>query len=294
VFLAFACSPASRGDAPARAVVTVVDDFGDTVALGSAPRRIVSLNPATTELLFAIGAGNRLVGRSHWDTYPDSARLVTDLGNGMRPNVEAVLAAHPDLVLLYASAENRAARDAFHRAHIATLTQRVDRIDDFARAVHTLGLALGDTTRANAITDSVLGTLARVRALTSGLKRPRVFWPMWESPLLATGHGSFFSELLDAAGATNIFDDLSAPSPQVTFEEVVKRDPDVVLEGSHHGLTAARWQSVRAVRTGRVIVYDTLIVGRPGVRLGEAAMHLANLLHPELAHALRAGPGGGR
>ena len=77
-----------------------VDDFGDTVgarASGSEPRRIVSLNPTTTEILFAIGAGSRLVGRTHWDVFPDSAIAVPDLGNGLRPNVEAVLSAHPDL-----------------------------------------------------------------------------------------------------------------------------------------------------------------------------------------------------
>jgi ABC-type Fe3+-hydroxamate transport system substrate-binding protein len=281
MFVALACAPADRSARTHAAVV--LDDFGDTVALHARPQRIVSLNPATTELVFAIGAGRRLVGRTHWDVYPDSARLVPDLGNGMRPNVEAVLAAHPDLVLLYASAENRAARDALHRAHIATLTQRVDRIADFASAMRILGRALGDTVRARVVTDTVLATLAHVRALTAGLKHPRVFWPMWESPLLATGHGSFFSELLSVAGADNIFDDLNAPSPQVTFEEVVKRDPDVVLGGSRSIVANPRWSAVRAVRTGHVLVYDTLLVGRPGARLGEAALHLARLLHPELA-----------
>jgi ABC-type Fe3+-hydroxamate transport system substrate-binding protein len=282
-FIALACATGEHGARPRAA--TIVDDFGDTVAVGAAPQRIVSLNPATTELVFAIGAGTRLAGRSHWDNYPDSAKLVADLGNAMRPNVEAVLAAHPDIVLLYASADNRPARDALHRAGIATLSQRFDRVSDFAAAVQLLGRVLGDSAQAKLVVDTVLASLERARALTKGLPRPKVFWPMWESPLLATGHGSFFNDLLEAAGATNIFGDLAAPSPQVSFEAVVKRDPDFVMAGETNGpLTRIpRWQSVRAVRTGHILVYDTLMVGRPGVRLGEAAMHLAKLLHPELA-----------
>ena len=278
-----ACAPPDR-----RAVtsgVAIVDDFGDTVRVGARPQRIVSLNPATTELLFAIGAGARLVGRTHWDTYPDSARLVPDLGDGMRPNIEAVIAARPDLVLLYASAENRAARDAFRHAGIQTLTQRIDLTQDFARGIVVLGRVVGDTARAIVVRDSVLASLARARSLTAGLKRPRVFWLLWESPMLAVGSGSFLNELLETAGADNIFADLTAPSPQVTFEEIVRRDPDFLLVGPSRVAALPgdpRWRPLRAVRQRGVVTYDTLIVARPGVRLGEAAMYLARLFHPEL------------
>jgi ABC-type Fe3+-hydroxamate transport system substrate-binding protein len=261
---------------------THLDDFGDTIVAGRA-QRIASLNPATTELIFAMGAGDRLVGRTHWDAYPDRATQVPDLGDGMRPNIEAVFAARPDLVLLYASAENRAARDAFRRAGIATLTLRIDAVADFARAMEHLGTTLGDSSRAAAVRDSVLTSIDRARALTQGRGAPRVVWPLWESPLLVVGRGSFLHELLDVAGAQNVFGDLDAPSPPVTFEEVVRRDPDVILVGPNRAATLAadrRWRTLRAVREGRVLVYDTLKVGRPGVRLGEAALHLATLLHP--------------
>jgi ABC-type Fe3+-hydroxamate transport system substrate-binding protein len=264
----------------------LVDDFGDTLRLTRAPERIASLNPATTELVFAVGAGARLIGRPRWDTYPDSARLVPDLGDGMRPNVEAIIAARPDLVLLYASGENRAARDALHRAGIPTFTQRIDRTTDFARAMMDLGRAVGDTARAATVRDSVMASLERARSLTADVRRTRVVWPLWSSPLMAVGSGSFLNELLVAAGAENIFADLSAPSPQVSFEEVVRRDPDVILvspSGEAPIRTDPQWRALRAVREGRVLVYDSLIVGRPGVRLGEAAMYLAKLFHPQLA-----------
>jgi ABC-type Fe3+-hydroxamate transport system substrate-binding protein len=270
-------------DGAASRANVIVDDFGDSLVIQAPPQRIVSLNPATTELVFALGAGARLVGRSEWDRFPDSAQFVPDLGAGMQPNVEVVLAARPDLVLLYASGENRPARDAFRRAGIATLTQRVDLIAQFVTAVEQLGLVLGDTVRAAIVRDSVLASLARARRLSAGNRRVTVVWPLWSSPLMVAGSGSFLTELLDAAGATNVFGDLSAPSPQVAFEEVVRRAPDAILSGpvqARELRTDPRWRSLRAVRQGRVLVYDTLVVGRPGVRLGEAALHLLSLLHP--------------
>lgn len=279
--VALACGSTAR--APAR--VSVIDDFGDTIGIGMAPARIVSLNPATTDLVFAVGAGGRLVGRTRWDTYPDSARFVPDLGDGMRPNVEAILAAKPDLVLLYAGRDNLPARDALHRAGITTLSQRIDRVDEFSSGVILLGRVLGDSARAVVVRDSVLASLAHAHSLTADLPRPRVLWPLWESPLLVVGRGSFLDELLAAAGATNLFEDFPSPSPQVTFEEVLRRKPDVVLttpDGAASIARDPRWRNVTAVRDGHVLVYDTLIVSRPSIRLGEAAMHLAHLLHPEL------------
>jgi iron complex transport system substrate-binding protein len=283
--MAFVCWAASgctsAGERTRTADVITIDAFGDTILAGR-PQRIVSLNPATTELVFALGAGDRLVGRTRWDTYPDSARLVPDLGDGMSPNVEAVLAARPDLVLLYASQENRAARDALRRANIPTLTQRIDRIADFARDVIVLARVLGDSAPGVVVRDSVLASVERARAQGRVGHKPRVLWPLWEAPLMSVGRGSFLHELLEIAGAENIFGDLDAPSPQVTLEEAVRRDPEFILVGARNSAihTDPRFRALRAVREGRVIVYDTTIVSRPGVRLGEAAVHLSKLLHP--------------
>ena len=259
------------------------DDFGDTLALGSPPQRIVSLNPATTELFFALGAGARLVGRTHFDLYPAAAQAVPDLGNGMQPNVESVLGARPDLVVLYASNENRDAAARLRAAGVQTLTLRVDRIADFRRTVSTLGDVLGDSRTARVVVDSVDRTLARVRAATQGATRPATFWKAWDSPVIAIGGGSFLTELVEIAGGRNIYGDDPRPSLDVTIEDVVRRDPDIVLggpESARRMQANPAWRALRAVRDGRVLVVDTTLVGRPGVRLGEAAVSLARLLHP--------------
>jgi len=264
----------------------LVDDFGDTVRLRSAgapPVRIVSLNPTTTEALFALGAGGRVVGRTTWDHWPTAAKAVPDLGPGIRPNVEAILGAHPDLVLLYASADNRSAAARLRAAGIVTASFKVDRVADFRRMMRGLGLLLGDTMKARTVADSVDATLRRVRQATAGRPRVSVFLRFWERPLLTVGRGSYISELLEAAGGRNVFDSLAAPSPQVTFESVVRADPDVVLAGPDAReklLADPAWRALRAVRERRVLAYDTAVVLRPSVRMGEGARSLARLLHP--------------
>jgi len=271
-----------RAEPPRRAGV-ILDDFGAPVRFGGAAKRIVSLSPTTTEILFAIGAGSRLVGRSQYDNFPDAARAVPNLGLALRPNVEAVLGATPDLVILYASDDNRAAANRLRAAGVPTVAFRIDSIEQFERDTRLIGRLTGDSAAAAAIVDSVSATLERVRAATAGLPRPSVFIPSWDTPVIAIGGGSFITQLLHIAGARNIYDSVAAPSVAVTLEDVVRRNPDVVL-ASPVALPRMRssesWRAIAAVREGRLFAYDTVLVWRPSVQLGAAARSLAMLLHP--------------
>jgi ABC-type Fe3+-hydroxamate transport system substrate-binding protein len=262
------------------------DDFGDPIVVKAAPVRVVSLNPATTDLIFALGAGNRLVGRTHWDVYPPEAVKVPDLGSGLRPNVEAVLGAKPDLVILYASNDNRAAASAFRAAGVNTLSLKIDHIADFHHAARTIGRLLGDSARGARVSDSVEKTLRRVRAETSSLPKPTVFWHIWDAPLITIGRGSYMNELVEIAGGKNVYGEMSETSPTVSIEDVIKRDPQFIItgpEGSTKLRNDPRWSHVAAIKAGRVLIVDTAIVGRPSVRLGEAAVALAKLFHPSEA-----------
>lgn len=274
-WLAGACAPA-HGPAAATAVV---DDFGDSVAAGPA-QRIVSLNPVTTELLIAAGYLGRLVGRTHWDLYPQAAATIPDLGNGMGPNVEAVVGTHPDLVILYATAGNARAAATLRAAGVRTLALRTDRIADLARFADAFAAVTGDS-GVRLVADTALASVDEVRRLPRLDPAPRVVWHMGEPPLYVAGHGSFMGELIRIAGGVNVFDDVDAPSPQVSVEEVARRIPDIVLAGpvSARKIAASpAWQAVRAAREGHVAVYDTALVGRPGVRIGEAARQVRALI----------------
>ncbi len=274
------------GPRPAAAVDAdpAVDDFGDTVAVDRVAARIVSLNPVTTEFLLALGAGDRLVGRTHWDLFNEAARAIPDVGDGMQPNVEVVLGQRPDLVILYATESNRAAARQFRRAGVATLAYRTDRINDLPRVAPVLAAAVGRRGESHRVTDTVLARLDSLRRAPAAGAPVRAFWHVWDAPVLTIGKGSYLSELLELAGGVNVFADLEAPSPQVTLEEVARRDPDVVLagpEGARAIRGSAAWRAVRAVREGRIVVIDTGIVGRPGIRMAEAAQFLRARLHPE-------------
>jgi iron complex transport system substrate-binding protein len=260
-----------------------VDDFGDPIQVGARPARIVSLNPATTDLLFALGAGDRLVGRTHWDLYPPEASRVPDLGSGIRPNVEAVLGARPDLVLLYASNDNRAAAADLRAAGVNTLSLKIDSIAEFHRAAHLIGKVIGDSAKGAAVSDSVRRTLQMVRDATAARPKPTVFWHIWDAPLITIARGSYMHELLEIAGARNIYDDLADASPMVSIEDVLRRNPDYIVtgpEGVEKIRKDPRWSEAPAVKQNRILIADTTLVGRPSVRLGEAAVSLARLLHP--------------
>ena len=263
------------------------DDYGTRVEIGKPPERIVSLNPTTTEILFAIGAGKRLVGRSQYDTFPDSAKLVPSLGPALRPSVEAIVSAKPDLVILYASEDNKPAFDRLRQAEIPTVAFKMDSIDQFRRDTWLLGRLIGDTTSARIVIDSVSATLDRVRRATASLPRPTVFLPTWNKPIIAIGGGSFMSELLDIAGAKNIYTSAPTPSLTVTIEDVVARNPDFVLVGPQMDSTiqtSPMWRTIPAVRDNRVKIMDLDLVSRPSVQLGAGAVSLANLLHPGVIH----------
>ncbi len=272
------------------AAAGATDDFGQPFpADASFAARVVSLNPAFTEIAFAIGAGDRLVGRTAWDDRPAAALAVTDVGAGIRPNVEAVLATKPTLVLLYATAENRAAADALARAGVRTLALRTVTIADFRRASQVLGVALGAVPQATALVDSIDATLEAVREAVRDVTRPRVVWPSWDSPVMVVGNASYEAELLALAGAENVFADREESVATVTVEEIARRDPALLLAGPDRAARlreSATWRAVPAVRDGRLVVLDTAVIGRPGVTIGMAAVSIARALHPDRADRL--------
>jgi ABC-type Fe3+-hydroxamate transport system substrate-binding protein len=167
------------------------------------------------------------------------------------------------------------------KAGVATLSIRDDHLSDFRRTVMMISRAIGDTAAGLTLADSVERSINAVRDRPRPAKSPTVFWHVWDSPILTIGRGSYLDELVQISGATNVFGDLPDPSPQVTLEEIVKRNPDFILVGPASAQKireSATWRAIPAVKAGRLLIVDTLLVGRPGVRLGEAARSLRALI----------------
>jgi iron complex transport system substrate-binding protein len=275
--LCLACHPAPRS-VPGE----LIDDTGARVALPASPRRVVSLIPATTELLFALGAGEWVVGRTSWCDYPAEAARVPDLGNGIDPNLEAVLGARPDLVLLYRSGANRGAATRLRSLGIPTLELATDRIADIDRIARLLGRALGLQQAADSLiaqTDADLAAASRPPDLPSS--RRSVFVLVWDRPAMTLGRGSFLSEILERAGARNVFDDLPSSSAQISIEAVAARDPDYVLvstAGEPAIASRPEWRAVRAVRERHFLRVRGSEFNRPSPRVGHAVRELAAAL----------------
>ena len=258
----------------------VVDDAGDTTRLAAPAGRVVSLIPATTELLFAIGAGEAVVGRTTWCDYPAETRTVPDLGDGIAPNIEAVLGQRPDLVLLYPSGRNAAAAERLRSVGVATVQLRTDLLADVTRVGNLLGRLTGHEREAAAVAERFERELAQA-TVAAAAARPSVFLLVWAEPPMTVGAGSYLSELLRRAGGRNTYDDLPTSSGQVSIESVVARDPDAILvlgDSTPAFATRPEWQAVSAVRARRFVFASGSQFAHPGPRAPDAIRALARAL----------------
>jgi iron complex transport system substrate-binding protein len=280
----------ARAEAAAEQPVTVTDDAGHRVTLPRPARRIVALMPSATETLVAIGAGPLLVGRTDFDRGPGVDSLPS-VGGGMDPSIEKVVALRPDLVLGWAEKKDTKIRSRLEELGIPVFSVSTTDTADVYRMLRNLGALTGREDAAGAVADSLRAELEAVRASVAGLPRPTAFYVVWNDPPMTTGGGTFLHELVGLAGGRNVFGDLGEPWPTVSMEEVVRRDPDVLVlpVGEKGGgradqiRTAPGWRELRAVREGRVVLVPSELMNRPGPAIGQAARALRDALHPERA-----------
>lgn len=266
------------GTAPApRSTSRLVDDAGDTLGLKAPARRVVSLIPAATELLFAIGADSVVVGRTRYCDYPAAAKSVPDLGDGIKPSIEAVIARRPDLVILYNSGQNAAVAGRLRELGIAALRVNTDALSDVPRVARFLGRLTGHQHGADSVAaafDSALAGATR----PAPAHRPRVLLLVWEQPPMTIGRGSFLNELVERAGGENLFADVAASSGVVSIEAVAARNPDVIFttaDGPAAFASRPEWQVVPAVREHRFLRVSGSEFNRPSPRAPQAIRQLA-------------------
>jgi ABC-type Fe3+-hydroxamate transport system substrate-binding protein len=270
------CRPATQAPAGAR----IADDTGDTASVELPARRIVSLNPAATELLFAIGAGSAVVGRTAWCDYPPEATAVPSMGDGINPNLEAVVARKPDLVLLYTSGQNADAARRLEGLGIPALRFRTDSLSDVPRLARVFGRLTGREVSGDSLADAFEAGLVAATA-PAPARRPTVFLLVWDQPPMTVGRGSFLTELIERAGGENLFADIGGSSGPVSIEAVASRNPDVILLlGSELPAFSERpeWQVVRAVREQRFVRAEGSEFSRPSPRAPEAIRRLRDAL----------------
>jgi len=270
------------------------------VALSAAPpQRIVSTAPSITELLYALGLGDRVVGVTRFCRYPPEAQLKPKIGDYTSPNLEAIAALRPDLVVIQTN--------PIHLAdHLASLKLRVLEVDQeniaaIYKSIHEVGAATGTEHAASELTTSIREGLDRVKARVSRLPRVRMMFIIGRSPdrldgLVVAGRASYLNEAIEVAGGENVFRDAKAAYPEVSLEEVMARNPEVIVDmgdmsdtlgvtEQHKRSVIALWDRVptlAAVKQHRVFAVASDVFVVPGPRVIDAAKAFAAMLHPGL------------
>jgi iron complex transport system substrate-binding protein len=270
-----AVAACSRGEAAARRAVDA--------------NRIVSLAPSMTEALFAIGAGDRVVGRSRFCDYPPEAMRVRIVG-GVEPDLEAILDLHPDLVVGIAGLTSDRLMGKLGTRGIQSWLPEAASLGAIDELLIQLGERVGHEQDARRLVVSLQAREKVIELAVSGQPRPRVLMVIAIAPVVVAGPRTFADELIHAAGGQNAVVDGTA-WPIIGFERIVGLDPDVVLDATHVGgdmasrITADSpgWRGLRAVREGRVVAVRDERVIRPGPRVAEGLAVLARALHPESA-----------
>jgi ABC-type Fe3+-hydroxamate transport system substrate-binding protein len=275
--------------AAANAAIEVVDDAGETVRLASPAQRVVSLVPARTDLILALGAAHRIVARTQFDEDPRISD-VPSVGDALTPSIEWLMAQRPDLVVAWPDQQSRTVVTRLRDLGVPVYASRVQSLADVDRSLGHLGALLGLEEAADSLRAAIRSDFEAATRLSTNGDRPSVVYLIGLDPAVVAGPGTYIDELLEIAGARNAFADAGALWPTIGLEEIVRRQPDYVLvalgetdAGALAGRLATRpgWRAVAAVRDGRVHLLDPALFNRPGARVGEAALRLAQLLHPE-------------
>lgn len=285
-----ACAP--PGAETGGAAVVVVDDAGDTVRLAAPARRIVSLAPSATETLLALGALPQLAGRTDYDSDPAVAG-VPSVGGGIDPSLEALVALGPDLVIGWHTAGGSPVRDRMREMGVPFLAVRTTDTADVFRAMTVLGAVAGRTREADSVAAATRAALDAVRASVAGRPRPSVLYVLGDDPPMTAGPWTFTIQLIEAAGGRTAFPDVTGQPQYVSLEEVVRRQPEVVLlpvaGDPSSRLRALRtrpgWRELRAWETGRVVALPADRVNRMGPGIAETARLFRDALHPDAAAA---------
>jgi iron complex transport system substrate-binding protein len=282
-----ASAPHADRAASLDSAVLAVDDTGDTLRLPAPARRIVSLVPSANETLVALGAADRIVGRTRYDEMPELASLPS-VGGGLDPSLETLASLRPDVVVAWASEKRSAVRERLEEMGIRVFAVDPQDTADVFRTVARLGEITGRGRAADSLSAEIRRELEVVRASVAGRPTPSALFVVWHDPPMTAGPRTFIAQLIGVAGGRTVFPDLEANWPQVSLEEIVRRQPDVVVlpVGENPAQTVERlrsapgWRELRVVREGRVAQVPANLTNRPGPNLGAAARALRDALHP--------------
>jgi len=265
------------------------------------PQRLVSTAPSITELLYALGLGDRVAGVTRFCRYPPEAQKKPKIGDYVNPNLEAIAALRPDLVIIQTNPARLAVRLGALHLHVLEIDQ--GNIAALYQSIRVVGNATGTSDAAEKLAASIHGRLDAIHQRVAAVRPVRMMFVVGRSPnrldgLVVVGKASYLNEVIQIAGGENVFRDAVAAYPEVSLEEVIARNPEVIIDigdmgdqnssaAEHARQVIAVWQRVRivaAVRNNRVFPVTAEFYTIPGPRIVNAAQELVDMLHPEMQH----------
>ncbi|MBI2526159.1 MAG: cobalamin-binding protein [Candidatus Rokubacteria bacterium] len=271
----------------AGAALTLTDLTGRTVTLPAMPQRIISLVPGATEILFAIGAQDRLVGVTDFCDYPPEARRKPSVGGMLAPSLETMVALRPDLVVATPSGNREETVAQLERLRIPVYLVNPASVADVLRMMEGLGAVTG---RRETARQTAQGLRLRIKAVAERVAarpRPRVLYVLWPDPLIVPARGAVVTELIALAGGESVTAGAGEGYPRYSLEAAVAQAPEVILLARHSvavgPVSLEKWDrltSLAAIRSGRLHAVDGDLFHRQGARIAEALEALARLIHP--------------
>jgi iron complex transport system substrate-binding protein len=270
---------------PSFATRKVNDELGRTVEVADHPHRVICLIPSVVDIVYSLGARADVVAISNFTKYPKEALEKPSIGLPLNPSMESIIALHPDLALGSGDLNTMEFAGQLERLGIPVFMVDPHGIEGIYASILSIGRALNREPDAKTLVARLRTRVDRVKARVSGKPRVRVFMAIWYDPVMTIGKRAFISELIEAAGARSVTDDIAQEWPEVSIETVVSRQPDALLFASGSGITPEElkarpgWEHLKAVREGRIYYIDDR-VQYPSPVAFDALEDLAKQFHP--------------
>jgi iron complex transport system substrate-binding protein len=285
--IVFALNVMASASAAAAMAKSITDDTGQQVTLANTPTRIVSLAPGATEMLFAAGAGNRVIGTVEYSDEPLAAKQVPRIGDVVAIDMERLVALRPEVAVVWPGGGNPAQIEEISRLHIPMYRQQVNKLSDIPNSLRRLGVLAGTQEVAEQAARNIEARLTALSRTYGNGRHPSVLMQVWNHPFYTVGGTQLISDVLTTCGARNAFGDLKELSPVIDVEAVVARDPDIIVAAAPPGAGPEwiadwkRFTTLRAVRKNNLIIFEDPRL----VRLGPSVVDATDALCKALASA---------
>jgi iron complex transport system substrate-binding protein len=289
LFLILLSGCISQKVAEKEGAVTVTDSLGRNVTMPEKVNRIVSLAPGNTEILFALGLGDKVVGVTDYCDYPEEAKNKTKVGGFKTVNTEKVVSLSPDLVLATGGIQGSIVKE-FEGLNITVIVLDPKNVSEVINGIRLVGNVTGKTKEAKNLTENMEKRMKNVTEQAGNTSKPRVFHVTWHDPLMSAGNGTMIGELIKLAGGVNIAENAKTKYPVYSLEVLVEQNPEIITVSSMGGggptvegiREILKDKNITAVKNNRIYDIDSNLVDRPGPRIVDGLEDVAKIIHPEV------------